>query len=183
MIYGTFDSKTGVYGFEYGGKWAYYKAHFYANSITNSDVVSIYNICIQGVDTMQKGFPNAVFVTWKDRWEKAIKPHYEGLYAQSHLHYYDASIAAGKVPTWALAWEQSAYLLIHEYAPGKIVWMRPEDKFANDVLMFFYPADKPKPPAVTPPTTTPTDPGVIPGIPSNIRIDLHVYHHDNAGEE
>ena len=183
MIYGTFDSKTGVYGFNVNGRWDYFKPHYYANALTNSNVLDIYNICMRGMDEMKKNFPNAILVTGEKRWKEAIQPHYEGLYAQSQLHYYDDKVAAGQVPNWVLPWDQSAYRFIHEYSPGKIVLVRPMANYANDILMFFEPTDKPKPPS-TGGGTTPTDPPVVvPSIPSVITINLHVWHHEVKGEE
>jgi len=181
MIYGTFDSSVGVYGFEFEGLWRYFKPHYYANNMRHQ-VIDIYNTMIRGVDEMQKGFPNGIFVTDEIRWNERVKPHYPGLYAQSQLHYYHAGIQAGAIPNWILPWEQSAFRLIHEYSPGKIVWVRPTSDFLNDVLMFFTPTDKPKPPATQPPTTT-DPPVVIPSIPSVITINLHVWHHDAEDEE
>ena len=183
MIYGTFDSSKGVYGFEVNGRWDYFKPHYYANAMRHG-VLDIYNTCIRGVDEMQKGFPNGIFVTDKKRWEERVAPHYPGLYAQSQLHYYDASVQAGAVPNWVLPWEQSAYRFIHEYSPGKIVLVRPMANYANDILMFFEPTDKPKPPSTGGGTgTSPAEqpPLVVPSIPSVITINLHVWHH--AGEE
>jgi hypothetical protein len=136
MITGTYDSTNGIY--EFNGK--YYKPRWYANSLREPDVLKIYNTCIAGLNDAQ--WPRTIFVAYQNSWEK-IQAHYPGLYAQSQLHYY-YNAAMGHVPDWAIPWQQSGYLLMHEYEAGKIAWMRPEDKFENDIYIFFVDSSKPE---------------------------------------
>lgn len=146
LVYGTFDSNSGKYCFN--GKW--YQPRWYANAIKNRNWVDIYNICIEGYDTPigknLANWPKAVLVCCNlagslNLWDQIAKS-YPGLYAQSQLHYYDASVPAGHVPDWALPWQQSGYLLIHEYEPGKVVWMR-EGNFEEDIYIFMVDTDAP----------------------------------------
>lgn len=184
MIYGTFDSRSGVYGFEVNGRMRYYKPLFYANNMRHA-VLDIYNTLMRGVDGgSNPGWPNGIFVTNESRWRDRIEPHYPGLYAQSQLHYYDDRVTAGQVPNWVLPWEQSGFRFIHEYSPGRIVLVRPMVNYDNDILMFFEPADEPdqNDSTVNVPDSIPggnmTTPVVsLPSIPSEININVHVYHH------
>ena len=144
MITGTYDSKNGIY--EFNGK--YYKPRWSANSLREPDVLKIYNTCIAGLNDVQ--WPRTIFVAYQPSWEK-IQVHYPGLYAQSQLHYY-YNAAMGHVPDWAIPWQQSGFLLMHEYEAGKVAWMRPEDKSENDIYIFFVDSSKPEDPPVEPPT-------------------------------
>ncbi len=145
MIYGTFNDKEGKYCFN--GKW--YKPRWMANGIRNRNWVDIYNICIQGYDTPVGSslahWPKAVLVicniTGLKLWDQ-LAASYEGIYAQSQLHYYDASIPAGQMPIWANAWKSSGNLLIHEYKAGKVAWLR-EGDFENDIYIFMEDCDPP----------------------------------------
>lgn len=160
MLYGDFNSKENKYCFD--GRW--YTPRWSANGIQNRDWVSIYNTCIRGYDSpvgnSLANWPKAVLVMCNFGskyllWDQLSKS-YPGLYAQSQLHYYDASIPAGQVPIWANAWKASGNLLIHEYKAGKVVWLR-EGDFENDIYVFMEDCD---PPAETSDTgTTPSDTG------------------------
>jgi len=142
MLKGTFDSKTGIYCFNDN----YMQPKWYANSLRNSNIAQIYSLCIDGYDNgTPKNWPKTILVTYEPKWNE-IKKHYPGLYAQSQLQYYDASIPAGQVPAWAVPWEQSGFLLMHEYAPGKVAWLRDGDFEGNDKYIFFNPCDAPEPP-------------------------------------
>ncbi len=144
--YGTFDSGTGKYCFD--GKW--YQPRWMANGIKNRDWVSIRNTCIEGYDSKVGNslgsWPKTILVLCNlggtlNLWDQIAKS-YPGLYAQSQLHYYDASIPAGQVPDWALAWIQSGYLLMHEYERGKVAWLR-KGTFENDIYIFMTDTDAP----------------------------------------
>lgn len=156
MLFGKFDSTTGVYTF----KERIFTPAFYANSIREANIKTLYNKCIEGFDSSRSNTPNwpkAVFVTYLPRWNE-IKKSYEGLYAQSQLHYYDPNIPVGSIPSWALPWAQSGFALIHEYAPGEIAWLRDEANFDNEVYVFF---DDYVEPAETPGSTPGTTPAPV----------------------
>ena len=74
----------------------------------------------------------------------------------AQLHYYDAGVNIGIIPYWAKPFSQSGGALIHEYAPGKIAWLRDESKFDNDVYLFFL--DSPPPPDDEPGSGSTTPP-------------------------
>lgn len=171
MLTGTFDSTTGVYCFNGN----YMKPKYYANSLRNSNIAQIYSECINGYDNgTPKKWPKTILVTYEPKWNE-IKKHYPGLYAQSQLHYYDADIPAGQVPAWAVSWEQSGFLLMHEFAPGKVAWLRDEASFeSNDKYIFFDPCDAPDTGGDTGSTT-----GSI-TIPTEITVNLHVWHHEGG---
>lgn len=144
MKYGKFYDKQGIY--EFDGR--YYKPRWLANGVRNRNWLSIYNICIEGYDAPKPepaNWPKAILVMCNlpsiPLWDELSKS-YAGLYAQSQLHYYDATIAAGKVPDWAIPWYQEGYLLMHEYEGGKVVWLR-EGNFDNDIYMFMVDSDAP----------------------------------------
>ena len=173
MILGTYDSKTGIYTFNGHS----YKPIHMANSLrADLDVLGLYNECIAGLDKNQ--WPHTVFVTYEQRWN-VIKEHYPGLYAQSQLHYYWVG-AIGHFPTWASAWAQSEFLLIHEYEAGKVAWMRNESSFANDIYMFMVdsapPTEQPAPPSdgTTPDTDVVTGDYHVTGKIWLFDVDLHV---------
>ena len=143
MITGTYDNKTGIYTFNgrpYIPKWS-------ANTSREGDIEKIYNTCIEGYDSepMPK-WPKTVLLTYnlpgRMKWNE-IKAHHSGLYAQSQLHYYHPA-SMGVIPDWAIPWKQEEHLLIHEYADGKVAWMRPDDKFDNDIYIFMKGAELPQ---------------------------------------
>jgi len=173
MKTGTFNDKLGIYQFD--GKW--YKPRYYANSLREGDVLKLYNTCIAGLDASQ--WPHTVFVTYEPKWNQ-IKEHYPGLYAQSQLHYYWPG-AMALAPAWAAPWEQSGFLLIHEYEAGKVAWMRDESKFANEIYMFMVDSAPPEedPSVVGQPVVVP--PVVLPGGNLHVTgkiwfmdVDLHI---------
>jgi len=173
MLLGTFDSTTGIYKIED----RHFKPIWYANSLREPNVKTIYNTCIAGYNSSHSELPNwpkSVFVTYAPRWNK-IKIHYAGLYSQSQLHFFDPSVSIGSFPAWALPWSQNAFVLIHEYAPGQIAWLRDESKFDNDVYIFFE--DSPPPedlPAVIPPAVIPAFTKInITGSIGDLNIDLN----------
>jgi len=140
MIYGTFDSKTGIYAFNTPSRgWMHFKPRWYANCSQVRDWLKIYNKCIEGYDTAPAGAKTVLVLANIQPnlmlWD-SLKQHYEGIYDQSQLHYVDYSIAAGQMPDWASVWKSTGHLLIHEFESGKIAWVRPGD-FMNDVYQFF----------------------------------------------
>jgi hypothetical protein len=133
FLLGTFNSTHGIYEF----KGRHFIAKWYANSIRNTNINEIYNIVCAGYDSKPNPqWQKSVLVTYRQRWEE-IKKHYEGIYAMAQLHYYDESSNIGGTPFWAMPFQQSGGALIHEYAPGKVAWLRDENKFDNDVYLFF----------------------------------------------
>ena len=179
MKTGKFYSKEGIY--EFDGK--HYKPRRYANQLKTS-IPEVYTLCIDGFNNLEpKNWPYTVLVT-HNYLVNGIKPveelrkHYDGIYAQSQLHAYAVGVA-GQLPDWTLPWVQSKFMLIHEYAPGTVAWMRPDDKFANDIYMFMVdcagPADQPivDPPA-DPPIVIPTGTYKVTGKIWKFNVDLTV---------
>jgi len=151
MLTGTFNAAQGIYQFN----GHHYKPRWYANSIRNTDIREIYNLVVQGYDAKPNPkWQKTILVTYKQRWD-IIKQHYEVIYAMAQLHYYDDALPIGQVPAWAAPFQQSGGALIHEYAPGKIAWLRDESKFANDVYLFFLDSPPPAPEPTPPPPVAP----------------------------
>lgn len=143
--YGTFNDKEGKYCFD--GRW--YKPRWMANGVRNRNWVSIYSTVIEGYNATKPepdNWPKSILVLCNVPgimlWDQ-LKQSYSGIYAQSQLHYFDASIPAGQVPDWALPWQQSGFLLMHEYGGGKVAWLR-EGDFENDIYIFMEDTDAPE---------------------------------------
>jgi hypothetical protein len=90
------------------------------------------------------------------QWNNIKEAGFGDWYALTGFHIYDATVNAGTCPNWAKAMEQSNTFVIHEYAPGKIVYLRPE----ADLYMYFE--DSPAPVIVQPdPTPNPVGCGTL----------------------
>jgi len=175
MILGTYDSKTGIYTFNGHS----YKPKWLANQL-KIQIPEVYTMCIDGFDHGDVGLAQTVLITCNIPGMMKcdeLRQHYPGIYAQSQLHAYAPGVA-GQLPAWTNPWQQENNLLIHEYAGGKVAWVRPGN-FDNDVYMFMV--DSAPPPEVIPPVVIPPD--VIPTVAGDYHVtgkiwfmdvDLHV---------
>jgi len=132
MKLGKYYSDEGIY--EFDGK--HYKPRWFANQL-KIGIPEVYTMCIAGFDGGSTGLAQTILVTCNIPGMMKcdeLRKHYDGIYAQSQLHAYAPGVA-GQLPAWTNPWQQLNNLLIHEYAGGKIAWVRPGD-FANDIYMF-----------------------------------------------
>ena len=145
MIFGTFDSKYGIYKF--GNK--HYTARWYANA-TQMRIDEMKPILEEAYSAGGQKWQRGVLVAGISQWKKIVDGGFGSWVGLAQLHCYDATMNAGTVPEWANEFEGYGGFLIHEYAPGKIVFMREE----KDLYIFFK--DSPPPPVV-PPVDDPID--------------------------
>lgn len=150
MKLGKYYSKEGIY--EFDGR--HYKPRRLANQLKIS-IPEVYTLCIDGLNAQQ--WPTTILITHNYlvngiRPAEELRKHYDGIYAQSQLHAYAIGVA-GQLPDWTAPWVQSEFMLIHEYAPGKVAWMRPDNAFANEIYIFMA--------SCAPPEEIPEDPPVV----------------------
>jgi len=174
MILGRYYSKEGIYEF----KGNHYTPRRLANQLKIS-IPEVYTMCIDGLSTQQ--WPTAVLITHNYlvngvRPVEELRKHYDGIYVQSQLHAYAIGVA-GQLPDWTIPWVQSEFMLIHEYAPGKVAWMRSEDKFANDIYIFMKscsaPEEQPEEP-IEIPVITPTGKYKVSGKIGWLNVNLTI---------
>ena len=184
MIFGKYYSAEGIY--EIGGKFL--KPRWFAN-LTKIDVMEAKTLIETGYDASPAKRSKTILLAGIAQWERVLHGGFGDWYAMAALHCYDSTVNAGTCPEWAGAFLSSNNFVIHEYAPTKIVYMRPE----ADLYMYFKDSPEPVvvPPVVVPPVVTPPieEPGSTTGgitIPASIdihidgipnSIDVHIWDH------
>jgi len=155
---GTYDSKTGIYCFD--GK--YWKAKWDANALRKS-LSEIKLILEEGSEPNAWG--KAILVSGKAKMQEIIDAGFGSWSGLGKLHYFDTTISAGSIPDWVQGFNSYSNLLMHEYAPGLVVWMRPDSTIANDMYIFFEESEAPPAPP-PPPPPPPVPPQEVVGIPT-----------------
>ena len=134
---GKYFSDEGIYEF----KGSHYKARWFANALKKS-IGECKLICEAGYTEDHNKLPQAILVVSKARWEEIAKS-YSTWIGLTCFHYYDAKTNLGEVPTWLTAAIPHRTPLIHEYAPGKVAFLREWND--TEIYRFFEHSDPPEP--------------------------------------
>lgn len=164
MILGKYHSATGIYTFpDPNGVEHSYVARWFANPF-RMRIDECKPILEAGYDAGDSKWPKAILVLTADKWAEIVKAGFGSWVGLTKIHCFDTTTNVGTCPQWARDFEAYDGFAIHEYAPGKVAFMR---KF-EDIYIFFKdsappPADPVVPP-VTPPVEEPDDDNIT--IPS-----------------
>lgn len=178
---GKFDSRTGIYTFEGHS----YKPRWYANALQMS-IPDCKTIIEEGHKADMVDFPQAVLVVGKAKAEQIFKS-YESWAGLTQWHYYAPEVNPGELPDWLQIIKAHGTKLIHETAPGVVYLLSYFEP--NVIYRHFVDSAPPSPyvppsedPPYVPPATPPYIPPAIPSIPSEINVNVHVYHHQAEAE-
>ncbi|MCJ7826456.1 hypothetical protein MUP56_02470 [Patescibacteria group bacterium] len=177
---GMFYSKEGIYEFD----GHHYIARWYANA-TQMRIDEMKPILESGYDAGDTRWPKAVLVAGIVQWNKIRAAGFGSWTGLTKLHCYDSTVNAGMCPEWAAEFNSYDGFLIHEYAPGKVMFMRD----IKDLYIFFKDSPPPAEVPIEEPTGEPTgEPETSGGttggiaIPASIDLNIHIFDHSKPTE-
>ena len=166
-ILGKYHSPTGIYTFpNANGVEKSYVAKWFANPFSmRIDECKL--ILEAGYDAGGTKWPKAILVLTAAKWQQIKDAGYGSWVGLTKIHCFDNTVNVGACPQWAQDFKSYDGFTIHEYAPGKVAFIREGktvEQLYNDIYVFFK--DSPPPPAPPPvedPIEDPIEDPVIPG--------------------
>ncbi len=171
MILGKYHSATGIYTFpDPNGVEHSYTAKWFANPF-RMRIDECKPILEAGYDAGSNKWPKAILVLNDAKWNAIKDAGYGSWVGLTKIHCFDTTVNAGTCPAWARDFQAYDGFTIHEYASGKVAFMR---KF-EDIYIFFKDSAPPPADPVTPPVTPPVeqpddDVIIVPSIAKKWRV-------------
>jgi len=156
---GVFYSKYLTYEFpDKNGVKRYYKAKWFGNPFAQR-ADEIAPILGAGYDAGGNKWPKAILWLTEKKWNE-LKADWGTWVGLTKIHAYDTTVNAGTCPAWAKTFDAYDGFTIHEYAPGKIVFIRngkTVEQMYDEIYNFFVDAPAPPVDPVTPPVNPPVE--------------------------